>query len=612
MPYSTRSNSDFDEYQWVINIGRALEKELEEDGDESPVCIFTVPKTLMSSDPDSYTPQQLSLGPYHYRRAGLHEMERYKLSAAKKLQNQLHSNRFENLVEQLIKLEPRIRACYHKYLDFNAETLAWMMALDVSFLLEFLQIYSVRETKMLSRAPSGMSHLLDYSKRKSAHHVILRDMVMLENQVPQFILRKVLEFQYMSAELADEMLLSMVIGLAKELSPFKMIELPKTTEVLEHSHLLDFLYDIIVPKVEGPIEIVLEEVADQIESDNQQEEERSGVDSSYVKQLLTVTWNMVSQLKIAPVRLLKNISSSMAIKLKLSRTILSKLKNPDDRENEDSSRSTKNKPPLVEEITIPSVTQLSKYGVSFIPTKGNISTIAFDKEKAAFHLPTISLDLNSEVMFRNLVAYEISSASGPLLFTRYIELMNGIIDTEEDARLLRESGIILNRLKSDEEVANMFNGMSNCKCIRLTKAPFLDKVIEDVNKYYDSLWMVAAGDWEAAGGCASVVSGRRSWRRKECWLIVGFGAAVWGAAAGGQICGRCWREKADRSASVGDAAADGEDRLRGERRWRGKREAGSSGRKWRWEIVGEELLREEALQQKGVGFGGLRERRTRG
>jgi hypothetical protein len=250
------------------------------------------------------------------------------------------------------------------------------------------------------------------------------------------------------------------------------------------------LYDIIVPKVEGPIEMVLEDVADQIESDNQQEEERSGVDSSYVKQLLTVTWNMVSQLKITPVRLVKNISSSMAIKLKLSWTILSKLKNPDDRENEDSSRSTKNKPPLVEEITIPSVTQLSKYGVSFIPTKGNISTIAFDKEKAAFHLPTISLDSNSEVMFRNLVAYEISSASGPLLFTRYIELMNGIVDTEEDARLLRESGIILNRLKSDEEVANMLNGMSNCKCIRLTKAPFLDKVIEDVNKYYDSLWMV--------------------------------------------------------------------------------------------------------------------------
>ncbi|KAL3610834.1 hypothetical protein D5086_001854 [Populus alba] len=439
------SSSNFDEYQWVINVGRALEKELEDD-DEDPVCIFTVPKTLMSSHPDTYTPQQLSLGPYHYLRPDLHEMECYKLSAAKKLQNQLHSShRFENLVEQLIKLEPKIRACYHKYLSFNAETLAWMMALDVSFLLEFLQIYSLKETSSSSRVvTSRMSHLLDYSKRKSVHHVILRDMVMLENQVPLFVLRKVLEFQYLSVESADEMLLSMIMGLAKDLSPFKTIELPKSQKILEHSHLLDLLYDIIVPKVEEPVEI-FEEFADQIEADKL-ESEGFGFDSNYVKQLLKEIWNTVSQLTTGPVGLLiKNISSTVTIKLKFSWTILSKLLHisPDDlinTEDEGSSTTSKNKPPLVEEITIPSVTELSN--------------------------------------------------SGPLIFTRYIELLNGIIDTEEDVGLLRERGIILNRLKSDEEVANMLNGMSDSKAIRLTKAPILDKVIEDVNKYHGSLWMV--------------------------------------------------------------------------------------------------------------------------
>jgi hypothetical protein len=145
---------------------------------------------------------------------------------------------------------------------------------------------------------------------------------------------------------------------------------------------------------------------------------------------------------------------------------------------------------LVEEIAIPSVTQLSNTGVRFLPTKGNISTINFDTEKAAFYIPMISLDANSEFIFRNLVAYEISHASGPMIFARYIELMNGIIDTEEDVRLLRERGIIFNHLKSDQEVANLWNGMSKCKSMRLTKAPFLDKVIEDVNKYYNSRWKV--------------------------------------------------------------------------------------------------------------------------
>jgi len=63
--------------------------------------------------------------------------------------------------------------------------------------------------------------------------------------------------------------------------------------------------------------------------------------------------------------------------------------------------------------------------------------------------------------------------------------------------------------------------------------------------FWFPLLCVAADDWEAAGGCASVVSGRRNWRRKECWLIASFGWKWrWicgrrrvGAAAGGQICG---------------------------------------------------------------------------
>ncbi|KAJ6309065.1 hypothetical protein OIU76_018621 [Salix suchowensis] len=143
--------------------------------------------------------------------------------------------------------------------------------------------------KSLSRViTSRMSHLIDYSKRKSAHHVILRDMVMLENQIPMFIVRKVLEFQHLSVESADEMMLSMILGLAKEVSPFKTIELPSSMKILEHSHLLDFLYAIIVPKVEEPIEIEFEQVSDRQGSDR-----GFGFDSSYVKQLLKEIWQNV-------------------------------------------------------------------------------------------------------------------------------------------------------------------------------------------------------------------------------------------------------------------------------------------------------------------------------
>ncbi|XVE92490.1 hypothetical protein REPUB_Repub01dG0101700 [Reevesia pubescens] len=162
----------------------------------------------------------------------------------------------------------------------------------------------------------------------------------------------------------------------------------------------------------------------------------------------------------------------------------------DKEEEKPENNSGLNKPHLAEEIAIPSVADLSKSGIRFVPTNGNISTITFDVKTVILYLPTVSLDINTEAVLRNLVAYEASNASGPLVFTRYTELINGIIDTDEDVKLLRERGIILNHLKNDEEGAGLWNGMS--KSIRLTKVPFLDKVIEDVNRYYNCRWNVKA------------------------------------------------------------------------------------------------------------------------
>ncbi|KAJ9189962.1 hypothetical protein P3X46_001205 [Hevea brasiliensis] len=501
---SSNPNPNFDEHLWIISIRRSLEEELESDS-EVPASIFNVPKILMASDPNSYTPQQVAIGPYHYWRPEVYEMERYKLAAAKRTQKQLQNLKFQHIVDHLMKLEPKIRACYHKFLDFSAETLAWMMAIDASFLLEFLQIYPIKEGLTITRLSSRMSHLVDFAGRKSAHNAILRDMVMLENQIPLFVLRKILEVQFSTLELADEMLHTMLVGFYKELSPFKMMEMRKIP-VSQCSHLLDYLYDMIVPKVESAAGPEITEAEDQGEV--MQGKEGSSGNSNYIKDLFSEIWKLISKLNKGPIQLLKRILFSRPVKLalKLPWTILSNLpgfsilkkpvqylffdqeKQEVKAENEGGSNNEVNKPPLVEQITIPCVAELSKCGVRFLPTTSNISSISFDAKTVTFYLPIVSLDVNTEVVLRNLVAYEASNASGPLVFTRYTELMNGIIDTEEDVKLLREKGIILNHLKSDGEVADLWNGMS--KSIRLTKVPILDKAIEDVNKYYNGRWKI--------------------------------------------------------------------------------------------------------------------------
>lgn len=493
----------FDENRWVIQIRRTLEEELE-DETEVPVSIFRVPKVLMSTDPDLYTPQQVAIGPYYHWHPEMYEMERYKLAAAKRCQKQLQRIEFKNLVEQLVRLELRVRACYHKYLDFNGETLAWMMAIDASFLLEFLQVYAIKEGKMLSRVSSRMSHLVDYAGRKSAHNAIVRDIVMLENQIPLFILRKMLEFQFGSLDEADNMLLMMLMGFYKEVAPFKLMEALPKIQVSAYAHLLDFLYDTIVPKVEEQLEIVEEEgnSEDKKEKGMSPLASPSGGSNYYIRQHCGVIWNMLSKLSKSTTEMVKRLLPANPVKvlLKVPLTILSKLpffsvlaqplQSLFSSQVKEEGKS-ENEPPSVEEITIPSVSDLSNVGVRFVATKGNLASIAFDAKMATLYLPAISLDVHSEAFMRNLVAYESSNASGPLVFTRYTEFMNGIIDSDEDVKLLRGRGVISNRLKSDGEVAKLWNGMS--KSIRLTKVPFLDKAIEDVNEYYNGRWKVKAG-----------------------------------------------------------------------------------------------------------------------
>ncbi|XP_024036965.1 putative UPF0481 protein At3g02645 [Citrus sinensis] len=317
-----------------------------------------------------------------------------------------------------------------------------------------------------------MLRLLDYAGTKAAHNAILRDMVILENQIPLFVLRKKIKVQYSSLESADDILQAMLLGFCQELLPFQILkDIPKIN-VSERAHLLDFLYGTIVPKAEQKSEIT--EVADDQGEDKQATQKYFG-DQTYIKKIIQGDVEVAFKAEQRA-----NLSYQKA----LIQYMLFPEENKSDDEGSYSSNSDMNKPPLVEEITIPSVTELYKSSVSFSATNGNILTISFDTNTATLHLPSVSLDVNSKVILRNLVAYEASNASGTLVFTRYTELMNGIIDTEEDVKLLRRKGILLNRLKSDAEVADLWNGMS--KSIKLTKVPHLNKVIEDVNNYYNN------------------------------------------------------------------------------------------------------------------------------
>ncbi|GLJ35847.1 hypothetical protein SUGI_0719590 [Cryptomeria japonica] len=318
---------------------------------------------------------------------------------------------------------------------------------------------------------------------------------MLENQLPLFLVQKLLEMQLGSQDKAEERLSNLVSLVCQEWSPF-MLKMRDSSRlcIKERGHILEVLYYSIVPAA----------AMDDTISKKNDDENVSLPDSTCITRALKALWNVLSSLKISLAQLLSALSERVLkgrpvqLVTQLSTNLVSafetlsiKRKDENDEEtDEERGYSTVEIPPTCDELEIPSVAELYSAGVTFRPTDGDLTTIRFDKTSATLYLPKLRLDSSTEVVLRNLLAFETSVAPGALIFTRYADFMNGIIDTVEDVRLLRKSGIIYNHLADDGKVASLWNGMG--KCVQLTRVKYLDQVIADVNRHYNNRWSVAA------------------------------------------------------------------------------------------------------------------------
>ncbi|GLJ35886.1 hypothetical protein SUGI_0720180 [Cryptomeria japonica] len=487
--------------RWIIQVRDNLRIE-DEEQEELCVSVFSVPKDLLAAKPEAYTPQCVSIGPYHHWRSELNEMERYKLAAARAFQKIIEGHSFESVVKEVRNYERRIRSCYHKYLDYNGEALAWLMALDACFVLECLH-FLAKPAYQDSSEGIQVAKCLDPFGRSATHNAILRDVTMLENQVPLFLLQKLLEIQLGSKDMAEERLSNLVRLACIEFSPY-FFNVPDSSRlrITERSHILEALYFCLGMSACK---------CDLIGKGNEDEQPPSA-DQKSLAQEYSCLWKALTSLDIGPIRefrkrVLKHRVVQFLMKLPLRLlSVLGKLpvlrlfKGPltflfgsNETEKEEEGSSSVETPPTRDELDVPSVADLYSAGVKFVPTDGDLTTIRFDQATSTLYLPKVRLDSNTEVIIRNLVAFEASAVPGALFFIRYTDFMNGIIDTDEDVRLLRESGIIYNHLESDGKVASLWNGMG--KCVKLSKVKYLDKVIADVNSYYKRTWIVAVTEY---------------------------------------------------------------------------------------------------------------------
>ncbi|GLJ20152.1 hypothetical protein SUGI_0365820 [Cryptomeria japonica] len=214
--------------QWLEQI-----KDIQNHGEEQKIAshvhpyIFTVPESLRSERQEAYVPQVASLGPYHHLKLELYEAERYKSRLTIQVEKRAKKGPFEVLVREIINMAEEIRNSYNDPIECNNEVLGWMMARDAVFILEFLGCYNLCQSPRYQEANPYLQCVdaVFHPERKSPLFFPFQaDIFKLENQVPLFILKKVLAWETGSEDQAMDrlkMTISSAYGQNRTVARFK-------------------------------------------------------------------------------------------------------------------------------------------------------------------------------------------------------------------------------------------------------------------------------------------------------------------------------------------------------------------------------------------------------
>ncbi|MCD7447795.1 hypothetical protein HAX54_035272, partial [Datura stramonium] len=140
--------------------------------------IFKVNVGLRKSNPDAYTPMLISIGPYHKKNLELDSMEKYKLLYLRRFLQRKEGLDVKSCISALEKKKDEALKCYDANLDRNiVGKFAEMLLIDGCFVVEF-----IRECHQVEKKDDKIINLQWMMDQ------VCRDMVLLENQLPFFVL----------------------------------------------------------------------------------------------------------------------------------------------------------------------------------------------------------------------------------------------------------------------------------------------------------------------------------------------------------------------------------------------------------------------------------------
>ncbi|KAF3447142.1 hypothetical protein FNV43_RR12322 [Rhamnella rubrinervis] len=148
----------------------------------SHCCIYRVPDRLRNAKETEYTPKVVSIGPLHHGKEGLKPMEEHKKRYLQAFLLRTNIS-LKDCVKIVKEREERLRGCYDQTIELSSKEFVKIFVLDTIFIIEVLVRFHfpqfLHEGDRLFNRPWMLWD-------------IVPDLLLLENQLPFFIIEELL------------------------------------------------------------------------------------------------------------------------------------------------------------------------------------------------------------------------------------------------------------------------------------------------------------------------------------------------------------------------------------------------------------------------------------
>jgi hypothetical protein len=378
-------------------------------------CIYRVPKQLRNVNDKAYTPKLVSIGPFHRDEDGLKDMEMQKLRYLKDFLDRT-KKRQDDLLKIIIDNEVKIRHCYSEDFDqLNSKDFVEMILLDAIFIIELFW--------------RDQNDRNDYICRKRWLKLgIRRDLILLENQLPFFVLEKLYMFAFNDSSGCNHSEEGKQIDEHKE--HLKVDDAPFVK--LSRNYFPDY---------------------DQLGIGDEVIKKPIGEEVKHFTDLLRYLLCSVPDLPT------KRLLDTRYCAKKLNEAGL-------------KFKAAENRPLL--EI------EFHQNCCRCLPSFNCFPFL--ERMQCILEVPPLLITDSTEAVFRNLMALEQWHYPYNAYICNYVVLMDCLINTEEDVDLLVKKEVIVNLLGSNAEVATLINKLGD----QITEATSCyHDIAKNLNEHYD-------------------------------------------------------------------------------------------------------------------------------